>query len=184
MYHYKDYVDKFDEIHSLISRDAVFSGEFDKKTKRLVTTVSKISPDNFFLKQINQWRIKLARNLISNDPTLTDIQINDIVQQFINRIIFLRICEDRTLETRKTLLKTAKTKDYKKFLNLLKVAENRYDSDLFESSGTYLPLAIDAANPDVLEVIEELYYLKSPLEFMINRPEKQDQKNLPNFLLN
>ena len=167
MYHYKDYVDKFDEIHSLISRDAIFSGEFDKKTKRLVTTASKISPDNFFLKQINQWRIKLARNLISNDPTLTDIQINDIVQQFINRIIFLRICEDRTLETRKTLLKTAKTKDYKKFLNLLKVAENRYDSDLFESSGTYLPLAIDAANPDVLEVIEELYYPKSPFSFRV-----------------
>lgn len=29
LYHYMEYVEKFSEISSLISRDAVYSGEFD-----------------------------------------------------------------------------------------------------------------------------------------------------------
>lgn len=29
-YHYKDYIDKFDEIFHLVSKDSVYSGEFDK----------------------------------------------------------------------------------------------------------------------------------------------------------
>lgn len=167
VYHYKDYASKFNEIHSLLSRDAIFSGQFDKKVGTLVTTKPTISPDEFFLEQINKWRKKLAKNLISNDPTLTEIQTNDIIQQFINRLIFLRICEDRTLENHQTLLNTAKQKDYKKFLSMLKLAEKKYDSDLFESSGTSLPIKIDTKNPEVLEIVEELYYPKSPFSFRI-----------------
>lgn len=167
IYNYKEYLQKFDEIYDLISRNAVFSGGFDKKTKKLVTSQSKISPDQFLLEQINRWRVKLATNLINNNPRLDEIQVNDLVQQFINRIIFLRICEDRTLEKQETLRNTAKTKSHSKFLDLLKLAEEKYDSDLFESSGTTLPITINSQNNDILQIIEELYYPKSPFSFRV-----------------
>ena len=167
IYSYKDYLQKFDEIYDLISRDVVFSGDFDKKTKKLVTTQSKISPDQFLLEQINRWRVKLATNFINNNSRLDEIQINDLVQQFINRIIFLRICEDRSLEKHETLLNTAKTKNHSKFLELLKLAEEKYDSELFESSGITLPITINSQNNDILQIIEELYYPKSPFSFRV-----------------
>jgi hypothetical protein len=167
LYHFKDYESNFDEIHKLLSRESVFSGQFDAKVTKLLTASPSISPDHFFLEQINRWRIKLATNLHATDPSLTETQINDIVQKFINRIIFLRICEDRTLEVHGSLLKTAKLQNHAKFLELLKCAEKKYDSDLFESANSYLPLTIDSTNPDVLEIIEELYYPKSPFSFRV-----------------
>jgi hypothetical protein len=166
-YHYKDYESNFDEIHELLSRESIFSGQFDQKVAKLLTTSPSISPDQYFLEQINRWRIKLASNLHITDQSLTETQINDIVQKFINRIIFLRICEDRTLEDHESLLKTAKLQSHTKFLELLKSAEIKYDSDLFESAHSYLPLTIDSQNPDVLEIIEELYYPKSPFSFRV-----------------
>jgi len=167
LYHYANYVSNFDEIYELLSRDSIFSGEFDKKVAKLLTSSPSITPDQYFLEQINSWRLKLAINLHTADSSLTETQINDIVQKFINRIIFLRICEDRTLEDHGSLLKTAKQQNHSKFLELLKNAERKYDSDLFESADSYLPLTIDSTHPDVREIIEELYYPKSPFSFSV-----------------
>ena len=167
VYNYKDYVSKFDEIYDLLSRESIFSGNFDKKVSKLITKKPTVSPDAFFLEQINRWRIKLGENLYTYDSTLTEEEINDLVQKFINRIIFLRICEDRTLEKHGTLLKTAQYKDHKKFLDLLKAADKKYDSDLFHLAGRGLQVIIDSTHPDVLEIIEELYYPKSPFSYRI-----------------
>ena len=75
----------------------MLKGSFDKYAvtdrKRGTATV-----DAEFLKEIETWREELARNLALRNPTLSDHELNFAVQRTIDRIIFLRICEDRGIE--------------------------------------------------------------------------------------
>lgn len=60
-YKYTDYVEKWEEIYSIFSKEAVLKGFFDKfitdsgEKKRGTSRV-----DSEFLKEINQWRKDLA----------------------------------------------------------------------------------------------------------------------------
>ncbi|MEO6939955.1 MAG: type I restriction endonuclease [Candidatus Kapaibacterium sp.] len=66
-YTYKDYIDKWDEIASIFSKQAVITGAFDKfaagsKGKRGTQTVDKA-----FLAEIENWRELLAKNFAKNN---------------------------------------------------------------------------------------------------------------------
>jgi hypothetical protein len=50
------------------------------------------------LEQINHWRVSLSNELYHKDPKYRSLDVlNDVVQNFINQIVFLRICEDKNL---------------------------------------------------------------------------------------
>ena len=66
LYHYSEFVEKFDEIYRLLSRESVISGEFDKWTNRITPKdATKLSLDKVFLEQLNKWRLMVANDLIS-----------------------------------------------------------------------------------------------------------------------
>ena len=99
-YHYSEYITKFDEIFSLISRDSIYSGAFDKYFNKHFpgTGNQKQQVDDLFLSQINQWRVSLSNELYSKYEKYHSLDVlNDVVQEFINQIVFLRICEDKNL---------------------------------------------------------------------------------------
>ena len=103
-YTYTDYIEKWDEIAALFSKEAIINGAFDrfagdKKAKRGTTEV-----DAAFLAEIEGWRNALAVNLAAKNSHLTTRQLNIAVQKTIDRIIFLRICEDRGIEEMGRLL--------------------------------------------------------------------------------
>jgi hypothetical protein len=54
--------------------------------------------DADFLATIEGWRADLARNLALRNPALSQRELNFAVQRILDRIIFLRICEDRGIE--------------------------------------------------------------------------------------
>ena len=60
--------------------------------------------DAAFLAEIERWRDLLAHNIALRNPALSQRELNFAVQQTIDRIIFLRICEDRGIEPYGTLL--------------------------------------------------------------------------------
>jgi len=41
------------------------------------------------------WREELAKNIHKNNPELTARQLNEVVQRLLDRIVFIRIAEDR-----------------------------------------------------------------------------------------
>jgi hypothetical protein len=99
-YHFTDYAIKLDEISSLISRDVIYSGEFDAYFDEhlLAGSSQKQQVDTLFLEQINHWRVSLSNELYHKDPKYRSLDVlNDVVQNFINQIVFLRICEDKNL---------------------------------------------------------------------------------------
>lgn len=158
-YNYTEYVNKYDEIDKLISREFVYSGEFDESFSKV--TGQKKQVDEIFLEQINQWRIGLGQHLFNKGYNI-DI-INDTTQDFINQIIFLRICEDRNLPIYRKLIETINDENkIKEELNHLFVqADKRYNSGLFD--GEYL--IFDLENEIISGMIKTLYYPKSPYVF-------------------
>ncbi|OQW99584.1 MAG: hypothetical protein BWK74_01900 [Desulfobacteraceae bacterium A6] len=116
----------------MFSREAVWSGTFDQyaasKRKRGTSEV-----DSEFLKDIEGWRDVLARNLALRNSDLSADDLNATVQRIIDRIVFLRMAEDRGLEPEGQLLKLCEQPDiYNHFINgLCRKADEKYNSGLF-----------------------------------------------------
>lgn len=112
-YHYLEYLKKYEEIYELISRESVYTGKYDEYVEEKFPSEDRYSTevDEVFLKQINEWRLEIGDYLYHMDSTYKDIEfLNDAVQEFINQIIFLRICEDRNLPLYQSLKETAQNK--------------------------------------------------------------------------
>src|SRR5699024_538847 len=164
---YTDYIDRWEEICSLISRKTVFSGNYDKKHQSFIEGRKTKTVDEYFLEQINNWRLKLANYLYKKDKNKFTIeQINDIVQKFINQIIFLRICEDRNLPLYHKLKDTIEDRSIikERLVELLQAADKKYNSGLFDNNNEIL---VDLSNGIILEIIEGLYYPQSPFIFRV-----------------
>lgn len=100
IFHFTDYAVRYDEIAALISRDVVYSGEFDQYLDEnfVATGGEKQQVDTLFLKQINEWRVSLSNELYKKGGRYQSLEVlNDVVQEFINQIVFIRICEDKNL---------------------------------------------------------------------------------------
>ena len=88
--------------------------------------------DDAFLKEIESWRDVLARNIALRNPKLTVRELNFAVQRTIDRIIFLRICEDRGIETYGALQALVNgERIYKRLCELFQRADEKYNSGLF-----------------------------------------------------
>jgi len=99
MIRYEDYPDHWEEIAGIFSPDAILQGAFDRYAADNTGKKGTIKVDDAFLADIESWRTLLARNIALRNPQVADErQLNFAVQMIIDRIIFLRICEDRQIE--------------------------------------------------------------------------------------
>ena len=96
-YTYRQYAEKWDEIAAIFSKNAILKGSFDKYAESNRAKRGTAEVDNAFLAEIESWRETLAKNIALRN-TLTVRELNEAVQRTIDRIIFLRIAEDRGIE--------------------------------------------------------------------------------------
>ena len=92
---YTEYLNKWGDIGSIFSPDAIAKGSFDKYSESTVARRGTAGVDESFLRVIEEWRSALARNFTLRNPSLTQIELNYAVQRTIDRILFLRICRSR-----------------------------------------------------------------------------------------
>lgn len=164
-YHYTQYVEKFEEIKSLLGRESVYSGEFDQKWHHIESQIEQHSIDKVFLLQINCWRQELATEIYKNCNIISDQELNDWVQNYLNRILFLRVCEDRNIEQYQTLLQFADNRDFAALINKFKEADRKYNSGLFDQS--LCNEIIQNIGSVFWHIIRQLYYPESPYSFSI-----------------
>lgn len=164
-YHFSEYVEKFDEIRSLIGRDSVYSSLFDEKWQSIEEQLKQFSVDKLFLNQINRWRLLLGKEIIRYQPAIRNVELNDLVQSYINRIIFLRVCEDRNIEVYRTLLLYADRGDANALISKFEEADRKYNSGLFEQS--MANQVVRNLSSVFWTIIRELYYPESPYSFSV-----------------
>lgn len=167
-YHYLEYIEKFSEINALISRENVYSGKFDEFVDENFPNIERYSTeiDEVFLQQINGWRLEIGEYLYNTYEAYKDIEVlNDAVQEFINQIIFLRICEDRNLPLYKKLKESAKNRGelQASLTKAFKEVDKKYNSKLFAGGN----IIFDLNNKIIFNMIASLYYPQTPYLFNI-----------------
>lgn len=131
-FRYEEFPERWQEIWDIFSREAVWSGAFDhyaaSKRKRGTSEV-----DAEFLNEIEGWRERLARNIALRNKQLSSDELNAAVQLTIDRVVFLRMAEDRGLEPEQQLLSLCDRPDvYRRFMReLCRRADEKYNSGLF-----------------------------------------------------
>ena len=102
----EQYLDRLPEIYDVFSKEAVLRGSFDRYAQaRKARGTAPVDAE--FLKEIEGWRVTLAKNIAQLNPRLALDELNDAVQRTIDRIIFLRMAEDRGAEEYGRLLRMA-----------------------------------------------------------------------------
>ena len=173
-YTFPEYPAKWDEIASRFSKDAVLQGSFDRFIESTKAKKGTAEVDSAFLQDIQSWRYELAFSIANRNPALGQREVNFAVQRIIDRIIFLRICEDRGLERYGQLCDLAQQADvYQHLCDLFRKGDERYNSGLFhfhkekdraEDPDTLTPtIKIDDAR--LKPILKRLYYPDSPYAF-------------------
>ncbi|NQE53901.1 hypothetical protein C5S29_09935 [ANME-1 cluster archaeon GoMg3.2] len=165
---YKDYIDQWDEIASRFSYDAVVQGYFDRFAETSEKKRGTQEVDSEFLKEIESWREMLAKNIALRNPDVSIYELNYAVQKLLDRIIFLRICEDRGIEHYGQLQTKAEAGDvYMHLLNHFRLAESKYDSGIFNFDADMITGTLTIDDKVLKTIIQDLYYPKSPYEFSV-----------------
>lgn len=171
---FEQYAEKWDELVELFSPQAIMQGAFDKFVDSSKKKRGTAEVDDAFLAEISTWRDALARNIALRNPGIKTRQLNHAVQRTIDRLIFLRIAEDRGIEPYGRLREaTNQTNIYAELGRLFQLADAKYNSGLFhfktergwdEPPDTFtLGLTID--DKILRDIIKRLYYPDSPYQF-------------------
>ncbi|EAG0758380.1 restriction endonuclease [Listeria monocytogenes] len=164
LYHFEEYLDKFEEIYSLLSYKSVRNGDFQKWISDITPEdATKLTLDSVFLKDLNRWRVTIASDLIqSENKYFADKgNLNEAVQQFLNQIVFLRFAEDNHLEDSEILKKLLNKKlDAASFLFQL---DKKYNSGIFNDSRVVGNLSDTTLN----DIIMSLYFPQSSYDFSV-----------------
>ncbi|MGB3458570.1 MAG: N-6 DNA methylase [Halobacteriota archaeon] len=169
-YTFDEYLDSdtFDAIYDVFSKEAVLKGSFDRYAESTKGKKGTTEVDSEFLKEIESWRELLAKNIALRNPDVSIYELNYAVQKIIDRIIFLRICEDRGIEHYGQLQTKAESGDvYTHLLNHFKLAESKYDSGIFDFDTDRITPALRIDDRVLKTIIQSLYYPKSPYEFSV-----------------
>ena len=177
---FNEYVDEWNYLYNNFSKDAVLKGSFDQYAESTKKKKGTNEVDQAFLSEIENWRELFAKNIALRNPELTVDELNFTVQQTIDRIIFIRMCEDRGIEKYGQLRSLINEKDiYQKFGELCLEADAKYNSGLFHfkeekgrpSTPDELTLGLNIDDGVFKTILKSLYYPESPYEFSVLQPE-------------
>ncbi|SET39713.1 Eco57I restriction-modification methylase domain-containing protein [Hymenobacter actinosclerus] len=169
---FDEYADKFDFLWDNFSKESVLRGNLDRFVASGSNRRGKETVDRAFLDTLEQMRAALARGLAARNPRLDAEQLRFLVQMLLDRLIFLRITEDRGVEAYGDLQAVLKTKGkdgsiYKALLGRFREAQNRYNSGLFDLGKDELSAKVQLGDDVLTPLINGLYYPESPYEFSV-----------------
>lgn len=165
---FRDYLKEFDFIWETFSKTRILKGGLDKFVQSDTQKKGTATVDREFLESLDNWRKYLATSIALNNKQLREDEINYAVQQTIDRIIFLRIAEDRSIEPYGTMKVAIKQGNYyQNLFQLFHEADAKYNSGLFDFKKDHICESLKIDNKVVKTIINELYYPESPYEFSV-----------------
>ncbi len=154
------------------SRERVAAGSLDamlprdRRTQRL-----RIPVDTAFLDEMTGWREELAKNIFKNNPALTARQLNEVVQRLLDRIVFIRIAEDRHIIEKRQLgdavdewkARGGKFDIFDWLRPLFEKINEDFNGEIFKPNPLLESTRVDSET--LAKIIERLYPPKSPYRF-------------------
>lgn len=152
---WSQYLQQFEKLW-LLSKESIIKGELNKLL--LVKPKERIPVDKAILDDLKRWRENLAKDIFKNNmnlfhsgDTVKDADyLKEITQKILDRIIFMRSCEDRGLVHRRILRELFEERTEIVGTNTMIFLKEEFkhyniifDSDLFSSQEWEEKLAID-----------------------------------------
>ena len=164
---YKDYLNRFDFLYDTFAKENVLKGSLEKYNADTKNKKGTESVDIDFLNSLDNLRTKLASS-ISKLNGISERDLNFAVQHIIDRIIFLRVAEDRGVENYGDLREACSGENYyQNIVEIFKKSDGKYNSGIFDFSKDKITDKIKVDNKVIKEIINDLYYPKSPYEFSV-----------------
>ncbi len=176
---YKELPEKWEYLVSVFSQDAILKGSFDKYAASTKGKKGTATVDDDILTEIESWRDALAKNIALRNEKLSVEELNTVVQRTIDRLLFLRICEDRGIEEYTTLHKLLEGEHvYARLCELFRHADAKYNSGLFhfekeqdrDEMPDTLSLSVSVDDKVLKGIIKRLYYPETPYLFSVIPP--------------
>lgn len=162
-WNYTEYVDCWEELSSLLGKDAVGTVDWAFSTS---ASKQSLPASKAFINHFNGWRMQIGESIVRNSPSISEMHLNDAVQQLLNRLFFIRMCEDRGIEGEETLRKVV-TGDITNLQKLFDTLHTRYNTGLFASvSPTFDPVILTDSSI-IIDIVDRLYAPRSPFSFAV-----------------
>ncbi len=176
---HSQYLDQWQRLRAALAPEAVRQGAHRDLLEATAKGVLRV--DEAFLRDMESWRVDLAEHLHKQarfiDRQLDQRELNHLVQRTIDRIVFLRIAEDRNLEPYGRLERAAEVRRnvYNEIKRLYLAADKRYNSGLFHfdpadksrPDADTLSLEIYIVDNVLRRIIRDLYPPKSRYQFSV-----------------
>ncbi len=180
--YWKWYEDNFDKLWQL-SKESVINGELDKLL--LAKPKDRIPVDKAILVDLEDWRENLAKDIFKNNPKMFQLDspekgadyLKEITQRILDRIIFMRFCEDRQFVHGQILKELFEDRTEQVGTTTMVFLEPKFkqfditfDSDLFNHKEWENDLQIDfrVMNKIVLDTYNPYQFDVIPLEVLGN----------------
>ena len=160
----QEFISRFDELW-LLSKESFEQGLIDKEAEKWGKKTKKISVNKQLLADFTRFRELLSKNIakLNRSKNLTEEDLDESVQRILDRLIFIRNCEDRELEAKSLISSLREWESWGKgqFIKYLREVfayfDKLYNSKIFAN---HLCDDLDIDNEVLDEIIEGLYYTK------------------------
>jgi len=171
---YREYLDRLDDLWEF-SPERVAQGSIEAllipdREKRALARRKPVDVDDRFLDDMTRWRAELAKAVFKRNPHLNAPTLTEIVQRLLDRLIFIRVAEDRRIIEYRSLWECVQDwkamrgkKPLLPMLNQLFAQVNAdFNGDIFKGHPCEGIALHDWALGDL---IEQLYTPRSPYRF-------------------
>jgi predicted metallopeptidase len=158
------FLERFDQLW-LLSRESFEHDLLDTEAEKWGKKSKKSPVGEQLLTDLTKWRAELYKDIIARnkDKNLNEEELDEAVQRIIDRLIFIRNCEDRELEPR-TLLSIMRDWGekpqgalFEHVTGVFRHFDAEYNSKLFEH---HLCDDLDINNRVLEGIIKDLYHTK------------------------
>jgi N-6 DNA Methylase len=158
-----DYIERWDALWDTFSKDAVANGSLDRALRARVGRRGALAVDRAFLDDLADWRQQLASDLEARNPGLDRYALAEATQRILDRIVFLRVCEDRFIEPAPLLRRFARMQDsYHRLAQEFRRLDAVYNGQLF---GQHFSEGLEVSDDLFQRLIAALYPPFSPYRF-------------------
>lgn len=162
--HSREFLDRFDELW-LLSKESFEQGLIDKEAEKWGKKTKKTSVDKQLLADFTRFRELLSKDVtkLNQSKNLSEEELDESIQRILDRLIFIRNCEDKELEA-KTLISNMREWEsrgrgqlIKSLREVFSYFDKTYNSKIFAN---HLCDNLEIDNDVLHEIIEGLYHTR------------------------
>jgi len=158
---YGEFIARFDDLW-LFSRESIERGDLNKQAEKWGIKIKRAKVTEKLANDLLRWRELLRKYFNEYNKKFNDSDIEESVQRVLDRLIFIRVCEDRQLEPpilwpalQKWIVNKRKPDNFMQALKpIFKDFDEKYNSNLFDE---HTCDRLDTEGTPFEQIINDLY---------------------------